>query len=221
MAKNTSSSISKEKIYDAYWDYLLEEGERPKSVYKFCKHLSIQEGDFFSYFNSFDIIEASFWEKCVEETINTLNEDDEYENYPVRQKILAYCYTFFAHAINHRSKFLIAFPKLPCDLKYLIKSPTSLDRFSKTFSSWIDERIAEAIQKDEIKDRKGINNIYPELLVWVHWYFIDYNLKDNSEKFEATDELIEKVVNLFFDLVRSQVFDSGLDLVKFLIRNKA
>jgi hypothetical protein len=45
---------------------------------------------------------------------------------------------------------------------------------------------------------------------------IDFSLKDDSRGYERTDAFIEKSVAVAFDLIRTQVVDSALDLARFL-----
>jgi hypothetical protein len=221
MAEKGKDIFDKETLFNCYWDYYLEEGKRPASVYKFCKHLSIEEVEFYQHFSSFDVVESFFWEKSVTETLEALASDEEYRNFSTRQKVLAYCYTFFTISLSHRSKFLLAFPRFPKnELSHLFRYPKSLKKFSNVFTNWVEERIREGIQNEEIVDRMGIHKFYPNLLCLVHWYLIDYNLNDSSSKFEDTDTLIEKVVNTFFDTVQSQVFESVFDLFRFLIKSR-
>ena len=47
---------------------------------------------------------------------------------------------------------------------------------------------------------------------------MQFNLQDDSEGYERTDEFIEKTVKLAFELIRTQAIDSALDLGKFLFR---
>jgi hypothetical protein len=47
---------------------------------------------------------------------------------------------------------------------------------------------------------------------------MQFNLRDDSEGYERTDEFIEKTVKLAFDLIRTQAIDSAFDLGRFLFR---
>jgi hypothetical protein len=50
-----------ESIQKAYIDYVLTEGEQPKSVYVFAKKNKMSEDEFYRFFGSFDAIEQSVW----------------------------------------------------------------------------------------------------------------------------------------------------------------
>lgn len=200
------------QIEDSYWDHTLTEGERPKSVYAFCKQYTLSEGEFHTHYSSFDALESRYWKSCVDDTIAVLHADDDYPEYPTHQKLLAFYYTFFSHIQNNRSRFTECFP---C-LKQL--TPDSLKSMRSAFTSWADELIQEGINTGEIADRKKLNELYAKGLFEQLRFLIDYYCKDSSDQFQDTDALIEKSVRFFADSARSGVLDSALDLARFMLR---
>lgn len=200
------------QIEDFYWDYTLTEGDRPKSVYAFCKQFELSEGEFHTHYSSFDSLESRYWKSCVDNTIEILNDDEDYLDYPTHQKLLAFYYTFFSHIQNNRSRFTECFP---C-LKQL--TPDSLKGMRSSFVAWADEIVQEGIETSEIADRKKLNELYSKGLFEQLRFLIDYNRKDTSDNFQDTDALIEKSVRFFADSARSGVLDSALDLARFMLR---
>ena len=53
--------VTKEKIQNAYVDYILTEGKQPASVFSFAKKNKFAEEEFYKYFGSFNTIEGSVW----------------------------------------------------------------------------------------------------------------------------------------------------------------
>ncbi len=200
------------RILDAYWAFRLAHGRAPASVYALCKEVGIAEREFFSLFSSLDTLEALTWKALVTETIATLEADGEYGGYPARQKLLAFFFTFFELALGQRSRLLLAFPRFRVG-----GVPAVMEKAQKVFFKWADCVVQEGIDAKEFADRKRLSDRYPNLLFGAFWFLVDYNLKDESDRFEDTDALIEKTVNTFCDGARSQVFDSAFDLAKFLI----
>ena len=49
--------MEKSDIFQAYKKHVLENGNRPTSVYSFCKENEYNEQDFYNEFNSFDVLE--------------------------------------------------------------------------------------------------------------------------------------------------------------------
>ena len=204
----TSNAVA---ILDAYWDHVLTEGESPPSVYKFCKDAGIDEKTFFEHFASFETVESRTWERLVTRTTATLDSDPEYGAYSTQQKLLAFYFTILEVALGQRSRLLKAFPDFRVGA-----TPPSLKKFRDAFTGWAEGVVKDGVEADELADRKQLSDRYPDLLFAQLWFLLDYNLKDESEKFQDTDALVEKSVRTFVDAARSQVFDSGFDLLKFL-----
>ena len=65
-----------------------------------------------------------------------------------------------------------------------------------------------------------LGNEYPG---W-HWpqvlYLINGWLNDNSTAFTKTDQAIEKSVNLGFDIMGRNLFDSAFDFLKFVVTQR-
>ncbi|MGJ8672255.1 TetR family transcriptional regulator C-terminal domain-containing protein [Rubritalea sp.] len=201
-----------ESIEGFYWDHTLTEGERPKSVYAFCKKFDLTEGEFHTRYSSFESLEARYWQSTVDDTVAVLIADDDYAEYSTHQKLLAFYYTFFSHIQNHRSRITECFPHLQQ------LTPSSLKGMRASFTSWADELIQEGIANGEIADRKKLNELYAKGLFEQLRFLIDYYRKDTSESFQDTDALIEKSVRFFVDSAHSGVLDSALDLARFMLR---
>ena len=68
--------------------------------------MGLDEGAFYESYAGFEAIEASYWKRLIEETLEVLEKDEDYAEYPAEQKLLAFFYTFFAHVQKHRSVLL-------------------------------------------------------------------------------------------------------------------
>ena len=199
-------------VLASFWTHWLEEGERPKSVFKLCQIAGVSERDFYSQYGSLDALEKASWRQLVRDTIAKLESDAEYGTYNARQKLLAFYYTYFDIALEWRSRLLLAFPKFRVGFP-----PDNLKGFREAFIDWVKPVLKEAVDTNEIAERKRINDRYPEAIFGMAWFLTDYNLMDESEGFQDTDALVEKTVNTFFDAAPTQVVDTGFDLLKFLI----
>ncbi len=84
----------------------------------------------------------------------------------------------------------------------------------------VDSLLSEAKQQDEIKDRAFIGEHYAKGYKLIFTYIFRVWLKDESLEFSTTDAAIEKAINLSFDLLGSNQFDSILDFGKFAFKTK-
>jgi len=205
----------KEKIQDAYMDYVLSHGNEPHSVYVFCKELEIKESDFYESYNSFQSIGMEIWESLFTQTKEMIEKQEVWSEYTVREKFLSFFYSFCELLKSFRSYATYSFKAgIPG-----IKDSAILGPIKKSFLQFADSLITEGLDTGEILDRKFITDRYRDGL-WIQFLFIiQFWIKDYSLGFEKTDEAIEKGVNLSFDLMARSPLDSIIDYSRFLARN--
>lgn len=212
-----SNSTSAEKIKSAFQEYLLINGKKPASVYKFCLDLGIKEDEFYSHFGSFEGLEKSLWKGFIEDTINRLKADKSFAAFTTREKILAFYYTLFETLKLHRSFVLLELSSY----KKLEFVPEFIKGFKASYESFMEELLNEGKAQGEVATRPFLDKRYPKLF-WLHMGFLLIFWKeDDSPDFEKTDAAVEKSVNLAFDLIGKGAVDSAIDFAKFLYQTKS
>ena len=206
------SSITRENWISAYVDYVLEEGKEPASVFKFAKSLNAKEGDFYQEFSSFRYLESFIWRSMLNDTLETLNNDPDYAGYDARQKGLAFFYTFFEHAKQNRSFMMARFPRGACAFR-----SKALCSLREGYTEYAENLLLGGQNDGSVADRGRANEVYPKVSLAHFFFVIEGFLEDDSAAFERTDALIEKSVNLGFDLVGTQIIDSAIDFLKFVV----
>ncbi len=215
-SRKSESRVSEEKIKAAYIEFVLTNGSRPVSVYKFCVDLGIKEEEFYNLFGSFDGVENYIWKGFIDKTISRLRADKAYLGFITREKILAFYYTLLEELKSHRSYVLF---QLENSRKFELV-PEYIKGFKQQFEDHFESVLNAARGTGEVATRPVIDKRYPQLF-WLHLGFILLFWKqDNSAGFENTDAAIEKSVNLAFDLIGKGAVDSAIDFAKFLYQNK-
>lgn len=204
------------KIVKAYIKHLLNEGERPKSVFSFAESLKMKEADFYNHYASFEALERSILSEVFLKVKNKLEEDETYANYSVREKFLAFFYLWFEQLKEYRS--LITILKEEHGMKPA--TPEFLKGVKHQFEEYTDQLVNLGIEKNEIIKRPYLSDKYSKALWMQHLFLLKFWLEDTSAGFEKTDVAIEKAVNMGFDLMGQSAFDSMLDFGKFLYQTK-
>ncbi len=203
--------MTKCELQDRYWKYLLTKGERPKSVFAFMEHLELEEATFYESVPGFDALENGYWLSTVTDTIEVLENDDDYADYPADQKLLAFFYTYITHIQKHRSRFVQYFPKMSG------LTSNALKQMKESFSNFANGIVQEGVQQGIFADRKQLLEYY-DRFIWAHFLaIIHYYIKDQSESFQDTDAFIEKSVNLGVQSAAHGVLESGFDFVRFMV----
>ncbi len=205
-----------ERIKSTYIEYLLNHGNKPVSVFKFCKELGIQVEDFYNHFGSFKSLERVIWQDFVQTTVKTLHVDKAFLSFTAREKILTFYYALVEILKKNRSFILLQLE----GYNKLEIIPEFIKDFKKEYESFIDYTLTAGKTNGEVAIRPFLDKRYPQLF-WLHMSFIlIFWRDDNSPGFERTDVAIEKSVNLAFDLIGKGAIDSAIDFAKFIYQFK-
>jgi len=204
-----------QQIRKAYLDYVLTNNEKPKSVYSFVKKLKITEAEFYQFYASFESIEKNIWFELTFETITKIKEQEVWFQYSSREKILSFFYSYVENLKNERS-FIIYSLK---NFKGKFSTPNVLAGVKPIFENFAEEIINDGLESGELAERKFLSKRYKDAL-WVQFVFIlNFWVNDDSDGFEKTDEVIEKGINVTFDLFQHSPIDNLFEYGKFLSRN--
>ena len=214
MAKK--KSIKESDIIEFYMDFVLSNGEQPKTVYAFAKHNNFEEQKFYEFFGSFEALEQGVFKVFFDSAHEVLEKSEDYLNFDARNKLLSFYYTFFEILTANRSYVVHALE----DNKNQLKTLKTLSRLKTRFANYIEHLNIKTIdlkqeQLEKIQLRSIQETAWLQLLVTMK-YWID----DTSPSFEKTDIFIEKSVKASFDLIDTTPFRSLIDLGKFLYKEK-
>ena len=213
-AKKEKGVTTAEKIVSSYMEYVLEQGAKPVSVYKFCKENKIEESEFYEVSGSFEGLEAYIWEYFYQETITLLEKNKEYHSYSSRDKLLAFLFSFFELLNLNRSYVLLALGNQIRDIenmRQLRQLRKHVKRFSEALVDRDNEDKATALSKRSPK-------LFGEASWWQFLFLLKFWMSDNSPGFEKTDMAIEKSVNTAFDVFDNTPLDRVIDFGKFLFK---
>jgi len=204
-----------ESIQKAYIDYVLTEGEQPKSVYVFAKKNKMTEEEFYRYFGSFDAVEQNIWADLAKKTLTEIKTQEIWVQYSSREKALSFFYSFFELLKSSRSFAVYSLKKQPKGFT----TPAVFTELKEIFENFADDILKQGLESGELSDRKFFSKRYKDAL-WMQFGFVlNFWIGDNSTGFEKTDEAIEKGVNVTFDLFERSPIDNLFEYGKFLAKN--
>jgi hypothetical protein len=208
--KNKTSEANIPNWQELYIQFVLENSKRPTSAYEFCKFAGQTEEAYYENYGTIDALESDIWLGFFLETKNQIQADEQYQAYSVREKLLAFDYTWIENLKPRRSFITLIMQR---------KNQVAFKKFKEQFEIYAQELLAEALETGEAQNRNVINSIYPKMLWMQTLYLLHFWLKDASSNFEQTDAAIEKSVNFFFDLTGRSFIDSFVDFAKFSFQN--
>lgn len=215
MAKKTTKNRA-DLIIDAYMNHILEEGEAPKSMYKFAKSIKLKESEVYEHFTSFDAIDLHVYRSFFERTIALLNKDKTYKSYDAKDKLISFYFTFFELLKVNRTYVVSSLEMSENKLRNLKKLSELRDGFKEYVNGLGISKVDLKQPKLEKIQSMGISEFaWNQLLVTLAFW-----INDTSAGFEKTDIFIEKGINTWFEVMRIEPLESIIDLGKFLIREK-
>ncbi|UOQ51013.1 TetR/AcrR family transcriptional regulator [Hymenobacter cellulosivorans] len=210
--------MDKDRIKQAYLDYVLRKGTPPASVYKLTSKLNIPEAEFYQYYANFDAIDREIWADFARQARQRAATEPVWEQYGAREKLLGFYYTLLellkqnrSYALNSLRRSLHRMPGL---------TPRVLDDFRQDFEQFVQDILQEGKRTEEVAVRPLVQEQYPRLFWQQALFVLGFFAKDDSLNFERTDAAIEKAVTLSFDLVGRNTLDSALDLARFLVNRR-
>ncbi|MCK7591249.1 TetR family transcriptional regulator C-terminal domain-containing protein [Subsaxibacter sp. CAU 1640] len=214
MAKK--KNITEEYLITSYMNYILEHANQPKTVYAFAKANNFEEALFYKHFGSFEALEKAIFSAFYKNTINILENSEEYQTFDARNKLLSFYFTFFENLTANRSYVLFM-------LNNYRKGFGNIEQLSglhQHFKSYIENLGIETLDlKNDIamkvQSRALQESAWGQFLLTLAFW-----RDDNSPSFEKTDMFIEKSVHASFDIINVAPIKSVIDFGKFIYKEK-
>ena len=221
MATTKKVTTKKESIDDnviiaLYMNDVLEDNHNTKNVYVFCKNNNIEEADFYSFFGSLDGVKQAIWTKFLENAIVTLQKDENYDNYPNKNKLLSFYFTIFEILTLNRSYVMYSL----MENKEGMKNMKDFKGFRNHLKDFVKDIMDTSTTENQGRVSKITKPIFSEG-AWIQFLFIlKFWMDDTSKSFEKTDIIIEKSVNTVVDLLETKPLENLFDLGKFIWKEK-
>ena len=210
------STITKDKIVSMYMNYVLENSEKPKSVYHFTKLNDFTETEFYAFFGTIESIEKEIFKMFTEKTIDLLNKNKEKEMYDMKSKMLSFYFTLFEILTANRSYVVMVLKEHNNQLKKL----TLLSSLKNSYKNFLTDIITDDFRTQQerfqnFQEKTFLETSWIQLLLTMKFW-----LDDASPAFEKTDIYIEKSVKATFELMNIAPIDSLIDFGKFIFKEK-
>ena len=214
MKKNKNSS--KLDILTLYMDVVSEHKMRPTDVEDFCEQVDLEEDNFYEHFKSLKKIEKTIFNELFKNSLEVLNESEEFVSFDGKNKLLSLYFTFFENLTLNRAYIEVVLK----GCKNQLKSYKTLSSLRKSFSLFVDNlSLSESILPID-----GLEKLQTNLINYAAWVqllaTIKFWLEDSSESFEKTDIFIEKSINTSFELIENKFLKNAFDFGKFVYTEK-
>ncbi|WP_216726355.1 TetR/AcrR family transcriptional regulator [Hymenobacter siberiensis] len=208
--------MEKDRIKQAYLDFVRNEGHPPQSVFKLTQQLGMAEAEFYQHYPNFESIDREIWADFGRQARETAASEPVWEGYGSREKLLAFYYTLLEILKGNRSYALMSLRRSQHRIPAL--SPRVLDDFRQDFELFVGDLLRDGRVTGEIANRPLVQEGYPRFFWQQVLFVLGFFAKDDTVNFERTDAAVEKAVTLSFNLVGRNTLDAAVDFVRFLVR---
>lgn len=209
-------NISRLDILTLYMDLVSENLSKPESVEDFCEATNLDKDNFHEHFKSLKKVEKTIFNELFKNSLEVLNESEEFLSFDGKNKLLSLYFTFFENLTLNKEYVQVALK----GCKNQLKSFKTLSSLKKSFLQFVDQlELSESILPIEGLEKFQSNIINQS--AWIQMLVtIKFWLEDTSESFEKTDIFIEKSINTSFELIENKFLKNVFDLGKFVYKEK-
>lgn len=209
---SAKKKITEKQIISFYMDDILSEDTTAQSVYAFAKRHNFEESDFYQFFNGFQHLEEEIFATFGRNTIEMIEQSQDYDHYETQQKLLSFYFTFFELLTANRSYVMAQLQGNKDKLSAL----KALGALRRVFVKFVEHLGVVNIdfksdQLNKLRDKGVSESMWLQLLMTMKFW-----IDDRSKGFEKTDVFIEKSIKAQFDLIDTAPVHSVYDLAKFL-----
>jgi hypothetical protein len=197
-------------------DLVSENKMKPNDVEDFCEQVNLDEDNFYEHFKSLKKVEKTIFNELFKNSLEVLNESEEFISFDGKNKLLSLYFTFFEN-LNLNREYVEVVLK---GCKNQLKSYKTLSSLKNSFIAFVDSlSLSESILPIDglEKIQAGFINhsAWAQLLMTIKFW-----LDDTSESFEKTDIFIEKSINTSFELIENKFLKNAFDFGKFVYKEK-
>ena len=197
--------MRKDKIRKLFKAYVLKYQKVPGSLKKFCKKMELDHKKVKSKFKNINELENAVWLSSWKDCMTKAVQSVEFDTFTDREKFLSLFFSWFEYMEENKLFY-----------KTLMKG-----RFKKFEFTCIQKEVKKAAEvfcssgcsSGVFKDRavnKGLCSI-----MWILWKrMMEFWFRQKGTP-EQLDAMIEKSLQMFFDILVPNLFDSLFDLLKF------
>jgi hypothetical protein len=203
-------------ILTLYMDLVSEQKMKPYDVEDFCEQVNLEESNFYEHFKSLKKLEKTIFNELFKNSLEVLNESEEFLSFDGKNKLLSLYFTFFENLTLNRTYIEVVLK----GCKNQLKSYKILGTLQKSFIEYVDSlKLSESILPIDGLEKIQTSAIsyaaYVQLLATIKFW-----LEDSSESFEKTDIFIEKSINTSFELIENKFLKNAFDFGKFIYKEK-
>lgn len=205
---------TRRKLIVAAVDVITEKGFKAATMRQIARVGGVSDATIYNYFPSKEKILVAYFEEGQFDAINILKEIEDFHTYSLQEQLQTLIETRLEQFLPDREFIAIAMERA---FQTPISSRSEMADGRAIFTACVKDMIDAAMEAGEIPEQP-YQGLIPELITDFYIGIICYWLKDDSDGFTRTTQLLDKSLDLIASLLHSGVIAKALDITSFLFR---
>ena len=209
-------AMTRKRILQAASDVISVKGFKSASMREIARRAEVGDATIYNYFPTKEALLYGYCEERQDEVAEALKKIEDFHEYSLREQLQQLTETELALWLPDREFLAEVF-----ELTFYspVSGAVNLAETRRRFNRMVEDMIDAAIEAEEIPEQP-----YRELLAPLYWdYFtgiLAYWLKDDSEGFANTTQLVDRSVEMIAMVLQTAMIGKALDLLSFLFRSQ-
>jgi len=205
---------TRRKLIAAAVDVITEKGFKAATMREIARRGEVSDATIYNYFPTKEKILVAYFEESQLATVEILKEISDFHTYTLQEQLHTLIETKLEQFLPDREFVAIAFERA---FQTPVVSKSEMANSRAMFIEVVSDMLDAAIEAEEIPEQP-YQGLLPELITDLYLGILCYWLKDDSERFTRTTQLLDKSLDLVVSLLQSGVVAKALDIVSFLFR---
>ena len=202
------------KLIAAAVDIITEKGFKAATMREIARKGGVSDATIYNYFPTKEKILVAYFEGVQANVIETLKSIDNFHTFSLQEQLQTLIETELAFYLPDREFVGIAFERA---MQAPISSKSEMAQSRAIFVEAVSDMLDAAMEAGEIPEQP-YQGLIPELIADLYTGIVYYWLKDTSERFTSTTQLLDKSLGLLSGLLQSGVIAKALDIASFLFK---
>jgi len=207
---------TRRKIVSSAVSLMIEKGYNDVTMRSIARDAGIGDATIYNYFPSKEKLLIAYYEICAEDTVQTLSGIDGIEAYELHEKLQLLIDTYLSNLLPDREFVSESFT-------LIFQSPMFLfgdvNPVRKELVTMITKFLNDAWEKEEIPTFP-FQSVLPDILCEYVIGILYFWIKDQSDEFHETTQLIDLSLNLVMNLLKSGIINKTTDFLGFMLKSQ-
>ncbi len=213
-ASQQEQENTRAKLLESAVQIITKKGFKAATMREIARKAGVSDATIYNYFPSKEKILVAYFDSTQNKVIETLKNIEHFHTYSLQEQLQSLIETNLSFYLPDREFVMLAFERA---IQTPVASKNEMATSRAMFIEAVSDMLDAAIEAGEIPEQP-YQSLIPELIADLYAGIIYYWLKDTSERFTSTTQLLDKSLDLLTSILQTALIAKALDIISFLFR---